>query len=298
MAKLDYFKRQLADLTPNQRREVDDFLLGLVANDTEARAKTFELELASDYMEAAAKLRENWGRMQGLSSGYKSVDELTLGFVGGEVTVIAGPTSNGKTALATNITANIVRTGLPVLFVTMEMTKAQLTSRLLYAADDFEDYASLVVYQRQSELDWRSIHGLIRNASKEMYVGLVVIDHLHYFTRELERAAEDLGRITKEFSRAAKDFDVPIVLISHIRKLEKGKRASIEDLRGSSLIGQDADVALMVERFAEYPNEITVTCHKNRNRGHRPGDDVRVLGFDATKITEPQAMPNWLGNQA
>jgi replicative DNA helicase len=286
VSKLDYLKRQLADLSVEQRQDVDDFMLNLMADDAETKAKRYELELATDFLDQARDLRSKWGKMQGLSTGYQSLDRQMLGIVRGEVIVVAGATSKGKTALAVNITGKVVQAGVPVLFVTLEMTKPQLASRLMYCVDNFDEYAGLVAFQKSNDLDWRSVDGLILNAVKEMRVGLVVIDHLHYFSRELERLSEDLGRITKEFKRAAATYDVPIMLISHVRKTDKGKKASMDDLRGSSYIAQDADVVLMVDRDNEYPNQIIVTCEKNRNRGADLAKNVVILDFNKTKITE------------
>ena len=284
MGNIELAKRLVAELTPEQRANLDQHLLGMIADDAESKRSRYEIELASSYMDEAKKLRDNWGKMQGLSTGYNRIDRLMLGLVGGEVSVIAGATSQGKTALAVNITARVVAQGIPVLFVTLEMTKAQLTSRLLYADPNFEDNASLVVYQKHNELDWQSIHGLIYNAAKQMDVKLVVIDHLHYFTRELEKLSEDLGRITKEFKRNAVDYDLPVLLISHIRKLQKGSKASIDDLRGSSYIAQDADVVLMVEQVDT--GQLVVTCEKNRNRGVDFKNNIEFLEFDRTRISE------------
>src|SRR5947208_57303 len=81
----------------------------------------YRFVLASDFIEEAKILRANWGKMQGLSSGYKAIDKLTLGLVPGELVVIGGATSEGKTALAVNMTARIIASGKTALFVTLEM---------------------------------------------------------------------------------------------------------------------------------------------------------------------------------
>lgn len=284
MNKAKWLKPKIDELNPQERAEIDEYLVQKVAVDIESNREQYELVLADDFLEEARKLKDNWGKMQGLSTGYKLVDDLTLGLVGGEVIVIAGATSMGKTAMAVNITARNVAMGNTVLFVTLEMTKAQLTSRMLFVSDSFEDNASLLVYQKCDEFNWQSVDGLIQNAVKEMGVKLVVIDHLHYFTRELDNVSEDLGRITKEFKKNAIRHDVPIILLSHTRK---GSGKTIDDLRGSSFIAQDADIVLMVYREEEWPDKIAVCIVKNRNRGYDYKNDKVALDFDRTKITEP-----------
>lgn len=270
-------------LDPEDRQRFDGELMKQLASDAEIFRAKYELTLATDYIEEAKELRKNWGKMQGLSSGLSSLDRLTKGFVDGELIVIGGATSNGKTSLAVNVAANILKQGHRVVFITMEMTRPQLTSRMLYVDDEFEDHAALLAYQRSEEFDWRSVDGLIANAKKELQAELVIIDHLHHFTRELDNVAEDLGRITKEFQKNAHNHQIPIIVISHTRK---GEGVNIDDLRGSSYIAQDADIVLMVNRKQAMPDKIEVSIKKNRNRGYDFEDNEILLNFDKTKITE------------
>lgn len=290
MSKVDLIKKLLGELSPEDRALIDQYLVGMTTAEAEALRKYYNFVLASDYIEKAKILRANWGKMQGLSCGYKSLDALTLGLVPGELIVIGGATSEGKTALAVNMTSRIVRSGKTVLFVTLEMTKEQLTSRMLFVSNNFEDVAAQLAYQKEDELNWQSIDGLIGNAVKELGVELVVIDHLHYFTRELEQVAEDLGRITKEIKKNAQRHEIPVILISHVRKTQKGERATIDDLRGSSYIAQDADIVLMVGRDKEFPNKIGVSCEKNRNRGISNTEPV-VLNWYQTRISDTNELP-------
>lgn len=283
MSNLDWIKQAIDKLNPEDRIEIDNHLLAGIASDAKTNQSQYEIVLASDYVEDAKELVKNWGKMQGISSGYPSIDKLTKGFAPGELTIIGGATSNGKTTLAVNIATRILAQGKSVLFVTLEMTRAQLTSRLMYVGDKFTDYSSLMTYQKTDELNWKSIDGLIGRAVKEMGVDIVFIDHLHHFTRELKNVAEDLGRITKEFQKNSHAHNIPIVVISHTRK---GAGDSIDDLRGSSYIAQDADIVLMVSRDESTPDSIAVSIQKNRNRGFDKDKNEVLLNFDKTKITE------------
>lgn len=261
-----------------------------------------------DYIDASKERYAHWGELQGLSTGFPSIDTLTLGMVGGELIIIAGPTSRGKTLLSMNIANNIAKKGGRVLFVTLEMTHAELTSRYMYVnggwdTNDFATVAANTIFQVNDELDWQDIDGLMQNAKEQLDVDLVIIDHLHYFTRELQNVAEDLGRITKEFKKNAKRYDIPVILISHIRKMQKDEELSGESLRGSSLIAQDADVVLMVNRDPE-TNQMGVMIDKNRNRGKlsdRTKDwfghserelNTIFLDFNNTKLHDPFVVPD------
>jgi replicative DNA helicase len=248
--------------------------------------------MMSDYTEHAKHRMSTFGSMQGISSGYTSIDRLTKGLVGGELIIIAGKTSYGKTTLAMNISNRVAARNHRVLFVTMEMTHAELTSRYMYInggeTEDYYQVAANTVFQKNDELDWRSIDGLIGHARESLDIDMVVIDHLHYFTRELQNVAEDLGRITKELKKNAIRHNVPILLISHVRKTLNNQAATMDDLRGSSYISQDADIVLMVGRLENDANSMVVKIEKNRNRGFDYNSDQIVLQFDKTKLTDQQ----------
>lgn len=297
MAKNDWLLNKASELDDDERRQLIEGLLP----DTSLKLDHYGMDLASDYTEQAKERMANWGKLQGLSSGYPEIDRLTKGLVGGELVVIAGATSQGKTTVALNIANNVAGAGVPVLFVTLEMTKAEVTARLMKMNggdnEGYQNAASVLAYQREDELNWKDIDGLIAKAKTELGVGLVVIDHLHYFSRELEHLSEDLGRITKELKKNAIRHDVPIALISHVRKRGSGeskKAPDIEDLRGSSYIAQDADIVLMVARSPDYPDKMVVRVDKNRNRGidYADNKNVEVLNFDGVKLTSKE-MPTW-----
>lgn len=253
----------------------------------------YQVASMSDYTDEAVERFKNWGKVQGISSGFKSVDRLTKGFVGGEMIIVAGKTSYGKTTLAMNVVNRMALEGKKILFVTLEMTHAELTSRFMYINGgnnlQFNEVAINVLFQKNDELNWNDIDGLIQKARDELQVDMVVIDHLHYFTRELENVAEDLGRISKEIKKNAIRHNIPIILISHVRKTFNNEVATMDDLRGSSYIAQDADIVLMVGRDPD-TGEMIVKIEKNRNRGFdaRDDNDMVTLGFEETKLTEPE----------
>lgn len=135
-----------------------------------------------------------------------------------------------------------------------------------WETEEFALVSANTIFQDNDELDWKDIDGLIQNAKEQLDVDLVVIDHLHYFARDIKNASEELGKITMTFKKNAIRHKVPIILISHIRKLGKDEDLSGESLRGSSLIAQDSDIVLLVNRDPE-TNAMGVLIDKNRNRG-------------------------------
>lgn len=276
-------------------------------NNLGGKQNKYQVASMLDYIDEAKERFDRWGKMQGLSTGFPSIDDLTMGLVGGELIIIAGETSRGKTLLSMNIANNVAKTGKTILFVTLEMTHAELTSRYMFVnggekTKDFGEVAINTLFQANDELDWKDIDGLIQNAKEELDVDLVVIDHLHYFTRELQNVSEDLGRITKEFKKNAIRYNLPILLISHVRKMNDNEKLTANSLRGSSLIGQDADIVLFVDRDPQ-SNAMGVMVDKNRNRGKlsdrttdwggRSDREINTvfLDFNNTKLHDPKKIP-------
>lgn len=277
-------------------------------NNVGGKLSKYQVSSMLDFVEEAEERYKNRDNVQGLSTGFPSIDKLTMGLVPGELIIVAGPTSKGKTLLSMHISNNVAQIGGRVLFVTLEMTKAELTSRYMYVnggkdTTAFSTAAANTIFQENDELNWDDIDGLIQNAKEQLDVDLVVIDHLHYFARDIKNAAEELGKITMTFKKNAIRHNLPIILISHIRKLGKDEDLSLEALRGSSLIGQDADIVLLVNRDAE-TNQMGVLIDKNRNRGKlsdRTPDwggreqrevDTIYLDFNNTKLHDPMPKPS------
>ena len=248
--------------------------------------------MMADYHDEIEERMKNWGKIIGLRTGNWVLDRMTMGLAPGELTVIGGATSNGKTALSMNIAANVAKQNKSVLFVTLEMThgEAGVRFRKILGETEYEKCAAGIFFQKNDELSWHSIDGLVRKAKEEANCELVVIDHLHYFTREIQNVAEELGNITKELKKNAIRHQIPIILISHTRKAPDShtRKTGINDLRGSSYIAQDADIVLMVERnMKDFPNDIIVTLEKNRNRyGCKVGTSYH-FEFRELKVIEP-----------
>lgn len=296
MANTKYIKKLINELKEDEYTDLVSELIASSTDDAENKPDQMNLRLMSEFTDDALELYRNFGKMQGLSTGYAKLDKLTLGMGAGELILVAGKTSRGKTTLAMNISNKVALSGRTVLFVTLEMTHEEITQRTMFTnnctedklTDDYHTVAANTVFQATDELRWDSIDKLIQKAKEEMGVDLVVIDHLHYFTRELTNVAEDLGRITKEFKKNAIRHKVPVILISHVRKTGDDKEATMEDMRGSSYMAQDADIVLMVGRLPDDPNHTLVKIEKNRNRGFDYNDNTVKLYTDRIKIYNDQ----------
>ena len=292
----DLYNKQLLERILANDQLKDYVLQGILNKNIEKSLQARpDLVSVADDLDEAIESYKNFGKITGLSTGYAGLNHLTKGIRGGEIIVLSAKTSVGKTSLALNVASNMAKNGHPVLFLTFEMTHKEIRTRYIHITgglvegqptDDFFKVGNLTVLQKDEQMSWIDIPQLIEKAKKEIGAELVVIDHLHYFSREIKNANEEIGVITKAFKTASIKNDIPILLIAHTRKTDKGEEAGSEDVRGSSYITQDADMVLILNRDKDDPNIIKCTITKNRNAGIDWNNNETHFKMDATKMTE------------
>ena len=221
--------------------------------------------------------------LAGISSGFFDLDSLTQGFQKSDLIIIAGRPSMGKTALALNIGLNIIKTSqIPVLFFSLEMSKEQLTYRLLTNETDIT--SSRLKTGNLYKEDWIKLNTTIKNLStlplfiddtsnpliqdikskikkilfEQKQIGLIIIDYLQLMQDvkfKTDSRAQELSQITRSLKNLAREFNVPIIALSQLsRNVESrvNKRPILSDLRESGSIEQDADLVLMLYRENYY----------------------------------------------
>ena len=236
---------------------------------------------------------ESWGKSSGLSTGFSTLDSKIGGLKKGEITLVGGETSNGKSAMAANIARNVAKTGKCVLFITLEMMQAEIGARLMHINDGSVDDLN-IIFQSEYRLDYKDIEPLMIKAKKQADVELVVLDYMQYLGRGMK--LEEVAKMSKEFKSLALKYEVPFMIIVSLRKGDsKAKRnwkeIEIEEFMGTGSIGYDADVAMIVSRKDEdnefQVNKVFVKILKTRN--HKLDWNDRILEFDwkDTKIIQP-----------
>lgn len=290
--------RDIGQMSQDSDLDLDELLVKAetrlkgVTRDSKLQQDRLEIVDLQDYMTQAREHREPEGTIKGLSTGLQKIDKMTQGFVPGELMIISGQTSHGKTQLSNNIMLSVAKNNHKVMFVTMEMTKLETADRFNSLTKDQDIGHGKIYLNMRSDLAYTDVTRMIERA-KEMGCDLVVIDHLHYFSRSIENATQEVSKIVKEFKSAAVQYDVPIILICHVRKMAPKKHPTLEDLRDSSLIAQDADMVLIVWRDeapgAQNPLEVEVTLWKNRNRQKKHRRDF--LYADGLTLKEDDPRP-------
>lgn len=224
---------------------------------------------------AAIQQIETWhtaqGVMTGVATGFADLDKMTTGLQGGEMIVIAGRPSLGKTSLAMNIVDHAaVELGLPVGVFSLEMTKHSLAVRLIcsrarinsrriqagiLAATDFPKIVNAAARLNSSQLFINDQAGMsvlaLRTRARRMHqqhgIRLLVIDYLQLMSAERSRndsREQEVSRISKGVKALAKELNIPVIAISQLNRgieKEKDRRPRMSDLRESGSLEQDAD---------------------------------------------------------
>lgn len=227
------------------------------------------------------ELSHSEGDITGVATGFQKFDALTAGLHGGELIIIAGRPSMGKTTLAMNIAENAAIAGkVPTAIFSMEMSAEQLAFRMIgsigrvnqsnlrtgrFSDEDWTRINSAVAIMSQAPifiddtpaLSPTEIRSRARRLKREHGLGLIIVDYLQLMgvagTRE--NRATEISEISRSLKALAKELNVPIVALSQLnRGVEQrtDKRPVMSDLRESGAIEQDADLIAFIYREEVY----------------------------------------------
>ncbi len=247
-------------------------------------------DVIKDSFEMIEHLYDKKEAITGLPSGFKDLDELTTGFQKGDLIIIGGRPSMGKTAFALNIAQYVgVERGEPVAIFSLEMSRRQLALRLLCAEamvdskkvqrgfikkEDWHKLTSAagrlaeapIFIDDSSNISVLEMRAKARRLKAEHGLSLVIVDYLQLMRGRggVERREQEISEISRSLKALAKELDVPVIALSQLNRAveqRQDKIPTLADLRESGAIEQDADVILFLYRDEVY--------HRNRpdNRG-------------------------------
>lgn len=258
-----------------------DMIYKISEDNSDRSLAHLRLALMEGY-ETIGKAAKNKDGLMGVATGFPLMDKKLSGFQPSQLIVVAGRPGMGKTSFALNIAEHVaVRENRPVAIFSLEMSREQLGMRLLCASagvdsqnartgrlteKDFQALADAMVPMADAPLyiDDTAIIGpgemmakIRRLKSQVGDLGLVVIDYLQLMSSggRNENRQQEISTITRSLKVAAKELNVPIMLLSQLsRATEKrdNKRPMLSDLRESGAIEQDADVVLFLHREDYY----------------------------------------------
>ena len=227
------------------------------------------------------KRSQGGGKITGVSSGFRELDNLTAGLQNGELIIIAGRPSMGKTAFALNIAEHTALADEnPVAIFSMEMSASSLAQRMISSLGRVNAH-SIKTGQLQ-EKDWNRVDGAIqqiknapiyiddtpsltpielraraRRIQREKGLSLIVIHYLQLMSvhGNKENRATEISEISRNLKALARELNIPIIALSQLnRSVEQrtDKQPQMSDLRESGAIEQDADLIAFIYREEVY----------------------------------------------
>ena len=238
-------------------------------------------QILPDTVDRIDLLHQSGGDITGIATGYHEFDKMTAGLQPGELIIIAGRPSMGKTALAINIAENAaIGHQVPTAIFSMEMPSQQLAFRMISSLGRV-DQAHLRTGRFPDE-DWSRINTAVqlmsdapifiddspalspteirarsRRLKREHGLGLIVLDYLQLMQvhGNTENRATEISEISRSLKALAKELELPIIALSQLnRSVEQrtDKRPVMSDLRESGAIEQDADLIVFIYREEVY----------------------------------------------
>jgi len=232
-------------------------------------------------IDALEERQGNRSLVTGVTTGFSKLDSLTSGFQNSDLIILAARPAMGKTAFALNMARNAaIEGGVPVAIFSLEMSKEQLSMRMLCAEARVDSSRIRSGFLNQD--DWNRITDAagrlteapifiddspdisttsIRTKSMRMKMdkglGLIIIDYLQLMRGDakIERRDLEISDISRSLKILAKELNLPVIALSQLnRKLEErsDKRPQLSDLRESGALEQDADLVAFIYRDEVY----------------------------------------------
>lgn len=247
----------------------------------DARALVFALQ---DDIDRRAR-----GEHVGVKTGIRGIDAHIGGMEPGNLVIIAGRPSHGKSALACTVAVNAARAGKQVLWFTLEMDAVETARRIVsflsgvnnkkiktaalqgMTSDEWSRY--ITAYEKlakmglhvsdatnQTPLDiWRTAQGVKMAGGLD----LVIVDYIGLMSagsQKKENRVQEVSYITRMLKNMAQALQVPVLALSQLNRAndKEGRRPRLSDLRDSGSIEQDANIVMLIQRDAHLSDDGTI----------------------------------------
>jgi replicative DNA helicase len=218
----------------------------------------------------------------GLATGYHELDDMTSGLQNGEMIIVAGRPSMGKTSLALNIAEHIgVSQDIPIAIFSLEMGRQQLAERFLCSLSEVDSqsvrkgmlstvhherlqracgelYEAKIFIDDTSAMTPLGLRAKARRLKSQYDIRCVVVDYLqlmHLGSGRVESRQQEITTISRYLKAMARELDVPVIVLSQLNRAAEGReghKPRMSDLRESGSIEQDADVVILLHREDYY----------------------------------------------
>lgn len=259
-------------------------------------------DILATSFERIDELHRDKGKLRGVKSGFKDLDDLLSGFQQSDLVILAARPSIGKTSLAMSIAEHIaVEDKIPVGVFSLEQSRDQLVDRMLSSVagvdgwklrtgnmtdDDFPKLGFAMGTLSEAPLyiddtpmmNVMELRAKARRLQMEHGLGVIIIDYLQLISGRSGSSdpnrVQEVSEISRSLKALARELNVPVIALSQLSRAVESrpdKRPMLSDLRDSGSIEQDADVVMFLyredyyERDTEKKNIVEVLIRKHRN---------------------------------
>ena len=257
-------------------------------------------ETLTEAWERLEKLHESTDSLRGISTGFPALDDILSGLQKSDLIILAARPSMGKTTLALDIARNAaVKSNIPVIIFSLEMSSQQLVDRLLAAEarvnawnlrtgrlSTDEDFSKLrdsldtlsrapIFIDDQPSNTISRMKSVARKLKIEKNLGLIIVDYLQLMTttKNYDSMVNQVTEISRSLKSLARELQIPVLALSQLsRAIEsRGGKPRLSDLRDSGSLEQDSDVVMFIHRDDRYkedsdrPNIAEILIEKHRN---------------------------------
>jgi replicative DNA helicase len=230
----------------------------------------------------AAKLKD--GQMSGVPTGFADLDELTNGFHGGQLIIVAARPALGKSTLALDFARSAsIHHDMPSIFFSLEMGRSEIAMRLLAAeasvplqsmrkgtveARDWTTIAATrgrindapLYIDDSPNMTLVEIRAKCRRLKQRVGLKMVIIDYLQLMTsgKKVESRQQEVSEFSRALKLLAKELQVPVIALSQLNRgpeQRADKMPAISDLRESGSLEQDADMVILLHRESAYEKD-------------------------------------------
>ncbi len=245
-------------------------------------------DTVKDAVHTLDRILETKQGITGIPTGFRDIDDLTMGFHKGDMIVLAARPSMGKTSLAMNIAENVALGEVsdhkprPVAVFSLEMSREQLVMRMLCSQArvpsrdisrgfiNNQKHADLVgaadrlmrapIYLDDTAgLDIAQLRGRARQLWKKYAIEFIVIDYLQLLRSQhgrSENRQQEIADVSSNIKAMAKELHLPVLVLSQLNRSpeirDRSGKPRLSDLRDSGSIEQDADVVALLYRPSKY----------------------------------------------
>lgn len=200
--------------------------------------------------------------------GYEALDNMIPGLLPGQLTVLAGGTSMGKTTFLANVTYNIAyKQNKTVFFASLESGDS-ITNPILNLSNGAVS-ENILVYSPKTNT---TLEKLEKTVFDNLHCAeTLIIDHIHYLSSSTNKNySAHIGELTRKIQMMAVRLHIPIILVAHVRKMKSETQIpSLHDLKDSSALYQDPSTVIIIHRFKNESDDLVLdqTLQKFKNTG-------------------------------